>query len=89
MFMDDREGRALRMKTFMIAIEAAQRAGMGKETLDSSTKLVFHRRKEVLRRALTGESPALVEPLRVTLKLDADSSRVKVILRPMPPDNEE
>ena len=41
---------------------------------------------DAFRRALTGESPARVEPMRVTLKQGADLSEVKAKPRRYPPD---
>lgn len=88
MFMNGRKERALRSKAFMIATEAAQRAGMTKVALDTLTKLLLHTMKDGLRQPLTGEPPALVETLWMALASGAGLSRVRKKLRPMPPDKE-
>lgn len=85
MFVDSREERALCTEAVVMATDATQRAGMVKEALETFPEFFLPTREEILRRALTGKPPVLVEVLRLMLKPGVDVSRANTKLRPMPP----
>ena len=75
--MDEAEELALRKEALCSALEAAGNAEMPEQVLERLQELVMDRHLGVFRRALIGEPPAEVEPLRVTLRQGADLRKVK------------
>ena len=86
MFTDEAEKLAQRKEELYSTLEAAGNAGMPEQTLERLQDLVMDRQLGVFRRALTGEPPAEVEPLRVTLRQGADLRKFKAKCRSMKPE---
>ena len=74
MFMEVREEIKGRREALVGALHAAVQAGLSKAYVCEMEEIVLGQCFGAFRRALTGEPPARVEPMRVTLKQGADLS---------------
>ena len=89
MFMNVHEERALRRECLEEAVSEAARRGMPLGAVERLRRVILRARFEGFRRALTGEPPADVEPLRVKLRPGADLQRVKAKPRMVAPEKRE
>ena len=87
MFMEVGEEIKDRRKALVRALRAAVQAGLPEAYVREVKEIVLGQYFGVFRRALTGEPPARLEPMRVTLKQGAGLSKVKAKPRRYPSDS--
>ena len=86
MFMGAREEVAARREALVVALRVAVKVGLPEGCVAELENVVLGECFDTFRRALTGETPARVAPMRVTLKQGADLSQVKAKPRVYPPE---
>ena len=77
---------AARREALVGALRVAVEVGLPKRCVAELEEIVLGECFDAFRRALTGETPACVAPMRVTLKQGADLSQVKAKPRVYPPE---
>ena len=86
MFMEAGEEVAGRREALVGALRVAVEIGLPERCVAELEEIVLGEYFDAFRRALTGETPARVAPMRVTLKQGADLSQVKVKPPVYPPE---
>ena len=86
MFMEAGEEVAGRREALVGALRVAVEVGLPERCVAELEEIVLGECFDAFRRALTGETPAHVAPMRVTLKQGADLSQVKVKPPVYPPE---
>ena len=86
MFMEAGEEVAARREALVGALRVAVEVGLPEGCVAELEEIVLGECFDAFRRALTGETPARVAPMRVTLKQGADLSQVKAKPRVYPPE---
>ena len=86
MFVEAGEELAARREGLEGALRVAVEVGLPEGYVAELEEIVLGECFDAFRRALTGETPAHVAPMRVTLKQGADLSQVKAKPRVYPPE---
>ena len=86
MFMEAGEEVAARLEALVGVLRVAVEAGLPEGCVAELEEIVLGECFDAFRRALTGETPASVAPMRVTLKQGTDLSQVKTKPRVHPPE---
>ena len=86
MFMEAGDEVAARREALVGALRVAVEVGLPEGCVAELEEIVLGECFDAFRRALTGETPARVAPMRVTLKQGADLSQVKAKPRVYPPE---
>ena len=77
MFMEPEEEMQARKAALVTAVFEAERSGLPPDCATRLRELVLDTHRGAFRRALVGEPPAAVEPMKVTLKPEARAVRAK------------
>ena len=86
MFMEAGEEVAARHEALVSALRVTVEVGLPEGCVAELEEIVLGECFDAFRRALMGETPARVAPMRVTLKQGADLSQVKAKPRVYPPE---
>ena len=86
MLMEAGEEVIARREALVGALHVAVKVGLPEGCVAELEEIVLGERFDAFRRALTGETPARVAPMRVTLKQGVDLSQVKNEPRVYPPE---
>ena len=86
MFVEAGEEVTARREALVCALHVAVEVGWPEGCVAEIEEIVLGECFDAFRRALTGETPARVAPMRVTLKQGADLSQVKAKPRVYPPE---
>ena len=84
MFMEAGEEVAVRREALVGALRVAVEVGLPEGCVAELEEILLGECFDAFRRALTGETPARVAPMRVTLKRGADLTQVEVKPRVYP-----